>query len=339
MNAGQRSARQLVSRSGRPATSSICESCRRFASAAAPVEAPAPDATIPPVVKDTAPQEAYQVSAGLLLSRPPVLTRDLHPFEKAFYLYQRRLNERLALGFTRYFYYPKNTPGDIEWKRKIKLRKTIPREIGNYNAYINGWNDEALTGAKESEPDHQREAIFKDADDVGITGPEELNKKEPLEMPQSRLTEADKLEDRTSLNRKLSRTLYLLVRERNGEWRFPQDQLKGKEPLQWAAERLMVQTGGINMNTWLVANHPVGHFEETWSTKDPKRQEVERNGQKLQQIGEKVFFMRARIMAGQADLAAGALGFTEFKWLTKEEIEKRVREYYWRSVRDMLASR
>lgn len=250
MIAGQRSARQLVSRSGRlggkthsmgahanpiagrPATSSICESCRRFASAAAPAEAPAPNATIPPVVEASAPQEAYRVSAGVLLSRPPVLTRDLHPFEKSLYLYQRRLNERLALPFTRYFYYPTNTPGDIEWKRKIRQRKTIPRELGNYNPWKDGWNDELLVGAKESEPDHQRETLYKDADDVGSTGPEELTKKEPIEKPQSRITLADKFNDRKSLDRKLSRTLYLLVRDGN-EWRFPQDRLKGKEPLQW----------------------------------------------------------------------------------------------------------
>ena len=110
------------------------------------------------------PNLAYQLRAGIVLSRPPLITRDLHPFEKAFYLYQRRLNERLAIPFTRYFYYRKNTPPAIEFKRKIKERKTPARDIGFYDAYgPDAWHDELLMGAPESEPEHQMEALLKDA--------------------------------------------------------------------------------------------------------------------------------------------------------------------------------
>ncbi|RMZ83034.1 hypothetical protein DV738_g1374, partial [Chaetothyriales sp. CBS 135597] len=50
------------------------------------------------------------VKAGILLSRPPLLTPDTHPFEAAYHLYQRRLNERLVLPFTQYLYYKRGTP-------------------------------------------------------------------------------------------------------------------------------------------------------------------------------------------------------------------------------------
>lgn len=170
----------------------------------------------------------------MVLSRPPLLTRDLTPFEKAYFLYQRRLNERLALPFTRYFYYQKNTPADIEWKRKIKERKTPARDIGVYNAYGDeGWNDELLVGAKESEPEEQVEALLRDTEVLG-TGSEEEQavKREKVERPMPRVTEADKAGDVRSLNRALARTLYLVVKGGEGGWIFPSSRLVGKESLE-----------------------------------------------------------------------------------------------------------
>lgn len=256
MNASHRSARQLASKSGRlahapigpamlmspcrSAKDSICFSCRetisrrRFASAAAAVqEPPANDSHVPRVSQAAAPQQAYQVRAGVVLSRPPVITRDLHPFEKAFFIYQRRLNERLALSFTRYFYFKKDTPSDIEWKRKQKQRLTAARDIGVYRAHgKEGWADELLIDAQESEPDFQRESLLKDMEVEGATGTGQGGKKaDVIERPSSRVTEADKAWDQKSLNRMLQRTLYLLVKDGSGRWTFPQDRLIGRENL------------------------------------------------------------------------------------------------------------
>jgi large subunit ribosomal protein L46 len=163
----------------------------------------------------------------------PLLTRELTSFEKAFYFYQRRMNERLAMPFTRYFYFKKDTPADIEWKRKIKDRQTAARDIGVYNAYSEeSWNDELLVGAKESETEHQVEALLKDAEVPGVGGSERgESKTEVVERPMSRVTEADKKGDERSLERKLDRTLYLLVQEAQGRWRFPAANLVGRESL------------------------------------------------------------------------------------------------------------
>jgi large subunit ribosomal protein L46 len=116
------------------------------------------------------------------------------------------LNERLALPFTRYFYYKKGTPGDREWKRKMLLRKTPARDVGVYNAYSeSGWNDEVLVNDKTSEPESQVEALIRDAE--GTDG------------------------EAGAKNRLLDRTLYLLVKNKNGVWRFPEDEIKGPEGL------------------------------------------------------------------------------------------------------------
>lgn len=223
---------------------SVCRSCRESisrktnsyatAAAAAAVQSSsseAPAQHIPPVAQSS-PSTSYAINASVVLSRPPLLTRDLHPFESAFFLYQKRLNERLALPFTRYFYFKKRTPADLEWKRKMKQRLTPARDIGKYNAYNDErWNDEVLVGAKEGELQWQVDRLLEDAASDGRSAGEEVDKgmkkveREVFEKPPSRWTEADEKNDTKSLSRALTRTLYLLVKNKEGKWEFPKDRL------------------------------------------------------------------------------------------------------------------
>jgi len=280
----------------------------------------------------------YQLQAGVVLSRPPQITRDLHPFEKAFFLYQKRLNERLALPFTRYFYFRKGTPADVDWKRKVKTRLTAARDIGVYNPYKKeGWNDEVLAGTMESEPDHQVDALLKDSIMVvpkkGEAIPDDFVPTiEESMRPAPRITEADKVNDQKSLNRLLQRTLYLVVQDEQNKWRFPTDGLINRETFYQAAERVLVQAAGVNMNTWVVGHVPIGHEELNY--KEPVTQS---DGE--HQLGIKTFFMKARIMGGQADLKNGSLGLKDFKWLAKEEIPSVVSPRYFSVIRSMLADR
>ena len=84
------------------------------------------------------------------------------------------------------------------------------------------------------------------------------------------------------------------------------------------------------MNTWVVGNAPVGHHTHTFP-KSILDSETKREG-----LGEKTFFMRARIMAGMPNLAGNGLGFTDCKWLAKEEVRGEVNPSYWRSIKNML---
>lgn len=200
------------------------------------------------------PRKAYKVLASPVLSRPALLTRELTSFEKAFYLYQKRLNERLALPFTQYFYYSKKTPGIAEWKRKKPARKAAAKDIGVYTAYGDeAWNDELLVADKTSEPANQVEALIRDAEGkeiveaklVGdaeggeaVTGDAKQGEGQRKEVgegtvprPAPRMTDADKANDMKSLSRKLDRSLYLLVKSKDGRWRFPEDRVYGRENL------------------------------------------------------------------------------------------------------------
>jgi large subunit ribosomal protein L46 len=217
----------------------------------------------------------------------------------------------------------------------------------------------------------EEETVETEADDIDVVTGESVRKTEKkivIPRPLPRDTEADRTNDYKSLNRKLDRSLYLLIKRKDGQWRFPEDRLYGRENLHQvrdalalqprltfptntlftpqAAERILIQAGGINMNTWVIANHPVGHFVARFAqpilnkilpnrrvqTSPPEAFEQE-------EYGERVFFMKTRIMTGQLNLAKNEYGDEEFQWLTKEEIVGRVSEDYWHQVRNMLAER
>lgn len=123
----------------------------------------------------------------------------------------------------------------LDFRKKIKERKTVARDIGVYDAYSReaGWNDELLMGAVESDPEHQKDAILNDEfvekrEGSTDTALEQLRAKT---RPQSRITEADKSGDDKSLDRMLQRTLYLLVKNSNDLWTFPTASVDGKESL------------------------------------------------------------------------------------------------------------
>ncbi|KAJ5239190.1 hypothetical protein N7468_003809 [Penicillium chermesinum] len=335
MSTGSNGARRIASLLRPRFDAAVCRSCqetigrRNYASAAAePTTTSSDPSSTSPVV-----QPAYTINAGVVLSRPPVITRDLEPFEKAFYLYQKRLNERQALPFTKYFYFKRGTPLDEDWKKKIQERQTPARDIGKYNAYApDAWNDELLLGAKEAEPEYQVEMLVRDAESTANATSQDTSKKEEIPRPHPRVTEADKKGDQKSLNRLLSRTLYLLVQSKGGQWRFPQSQIATGETLRQAAERTLFESAGKNMNTWMVGYHPFGHF-----VRNIKPRANSKTG--AENLGEKTFFLKSRIMAGQADLSANLHNLADFKWLSKEEISKFVHPQYYSQIKNMLADR
>ena len=82
------------------------------------------------------------------------------------------------------------------------------------------------------------------------------------------------------------------------------------------------------MNTWFVGNVPIGHrvhkFPATYKG-DGKN--------------EKIFFMKARIMTGQANLQNNKHNLEDFMWLSKEEIPQYAGPHYYADIVDMLVAR
>ncbi|KIV83678.1 hypothetical protein PV11_05680 [Exophiala sideris] len=366
-------ARRLLTRSGFSSQNHICRSCRQAlsqkrhastATAKATVEAP-PITQLSPSGPEASPasQPIYSIKAGVVVSRPPLITPDPHPFETAYYLYQRRLNERLVLPFTQYFYYRRGTPAFEQWRNKRRERGgAAARDIGKYNAYTEeSWNDEALVGDESGVP----EKIVKDLVAEEGRAEEFTGAGDPTFAGLRRKTEADEKNDQRSLERSLQRTLYLLVKNKKIStqqdeselWRFPSGTITGFEGLKEAAQRILFSSLGANMNTFFVGNHPVGHYvqkfaspipraarpptttqKEKASKDTPLKQDLAAEGSMVD--GEKTFFMKARIMAGQADMGVAQQSgeIEDFKWLSKDEVEKVVHPDYWVRVKNMLVA-
>ena len=87
------------------------------------------------------------------------------------------------------------------------------------------------------------------------------------------------------------------------------------------------------MNTWVVGNIPIGHQVYNYSQGISN----EKKGSVLR--GEKIFFMKARILAGQANLKDNQLGVKDFQWLAKEEIQKVFHPRDWNAVKNILPER
>ncbi|KAK4218105.1 39S mitochondrial ribosomal protein L46-domain-containing protein [Rhypophila decipiens] len=346
-----------TSKAGFRASAAICSQCRksqqhirqpfgprRFysseATAAATTSAQQPD---PPIVDAFDPSTAdapirYRIKSGIILTRPPLLTQTPTPFESAFYLYQKRLNERLQARFRPAMYFKKDTAPELEWKIKLKERRGVPgKDIGRYNPHGRmAWNDEVLVGSTTSSPEHIMEKLLLDAEqrvsDDGEVLPDE--DRVPVERPMPRRTEADEKNDVKRLDRALDQTLYLVVKKGEGEgasWQFPSGVVPTEEALHETAARVLAESAGVNMNTWVVGRVPVAHL-----VKEPVPAE---DGKSEEKRGEKVFFLKGRIMAGQADLTGNKHELTDFKWLTKDELKETLPSDYFWSIRNMLELR
>lgn len=231
-----------------PAAAAAFSAPRRFYSAEASAAATATATTTtttttlppphPPVTTSTGTHAAtstssqiYRVKSGVILTRPPLLTRDLTPFEESFYFYQKRLNERLTAPFRKDFYFKKDTAADLDWRIKLKERHGVPaKDIGRYNPRGRmAWNDEVLVGSQTSSRKHMVEKLLADAEMRVSEDGEEIPAEDrvPVEKPMPRRTEADEKGDVKRLDRALDKTLYLVVKkkaEKEGEeakWMFP----------------------------------------------------------------------------------------------------------------------
>ncbi|KAK1828463.1 39S mitochondrial ribosomal protein L46-domain-containing protein [Podospora conica] len=302
----------------------------------------------------------YRIKAGLILSRPPLLTRTPTTFESAFYLYQKRLNERLAAPFRAALYFPKDTARSLDWRIKARERHGVAaKDIGRYNPRGRlGWNDEVLVGSTTSTPEYIVDRLLTDAEVRVSEDGEEMSAEDrvPVERPMARRSKADEEGDVRRLDRRMDETLYLVVKSGEGEearWGFPAGNVTTSEALHQTAKRVLAESAGVNMNTWIVGRVPIAHhvteFEEAQEEAAPvkeaapaeeKAAEDEKESDESRFAGEKIFYLKGRIMAGQVDLKGNKYGYTDFKWVNKDELRETLYPTgYWKSVRNMVELR
>lgn len=129
-------------------------------------------------------------------------------------------------------------------------------------------------------------------------------------QPASRITEADKKNDRRSMERRLQDSLFLIVKRNRSDhaWQFPQGRWQGeeKEPsLRTVAERVIDRAVGKTQR-WFVSNAPIGHFiyEYPSAVKDKRKA-----------FGAKIFYYRAQWIAGNIKLETKF--YKDYAWIAR----------------------
>ncbi|NXD14951.1 RM46 protein, partial [Nothocercus nigrocapillus] len=141
-----------------------------------------------------------------------------------------------------------------------------------------------------------------------------------------RITDADKNNIRTSLDRKLDRNLMLLVKQKIGNqelWLLPQAEWQPGETLRSTAERAMAALLGDHIQAKFLGNAPYGHYKY----KFPRAIRTEDN------VGAKVFFFKAFLQSN--DLSQAELK-EDFLWVTKDELGGYLKSEYLKKVNRFL---
>nr|XP_020637382.1 39S ribosomal protein L46, mitochondrial [Pogona vitticeps] len=128
--------------------------------------------------------------------------------------------------------------------------------------------------------------------------------------PAPRITDADKNNDRTSLNRKLDQNLLLLVKHNFGDqtvWLLPQTEWEAGETLRETAERGLATLSGNPLQAKFLGNAPCGFYKY----KFPKALRAEGF------LGGKVFFFKAFLQGSHWPLAREKV---DYVWVSKEEL-------------------
>lgn len=247
------------------------------------------------------------IQSTLLLLRTPVITADLPEFQKQYYRYQNELWKRLMWTFPKWFYYREGTLSEQKF-----------REL-NLNPVYNNPNLEFVGGRPEIR--QQRDRRFKQELSLPKTylenaGEEDNAQSESLArkiVPNSRTTKADEAKDLTSLERALSRTLYLVVSQDKGKtWKLPSFANNGA-PLHTAAEEGLYSIGGDQINYFNVSKKPC-HVRNDANSKE--------------------FFIKLHILSGDFNDQQPEV---KHLWLTKEEVGQHLDQKYYEDIAHLLS--
>ncbi|KAL7662622.1 Large ribosomal subunit protein mL46 [[Candida] zeylanoides] len=263
---------------------------------------------------------APAVASTLVLSRNPVITAAPPRFEAQYYRYQNELWKRLMWTFPSWFYYRKGT-----------ISEQAFREL-NPGPVYNNPNIEFPRGRPEVV--HQRDRRFKQeirlpktykaaeaAETAGAEGAAAAEAAAAASddmsrqvVPNARTTAADAANDRTSLERKLDRTLYLAVRPQGGQWQLPTfGETSEVKALHTMAEEGLHALGGDQINYFNVSRTPC---------------HVYRDGERRQ------YLIKSHILSGKFVPQHGE----EFEWLTKEELGEALEGGFYHDVKHLLSN-
>lgn len=135
--------------------------------------------------------------------------------------------------------------------------------------------------------------------------------------PAPRETEADRIGDIRTLDRKLKTRVFLAVQE-NNKWAFPCAVAEENETLLDAAKRATAESVGTDLVLYCPSNCPMAVDTVVYSEEEQNKKE--NSGF----IGQKVFYFR--IQRHEGDVEEHAMSVDDFAWLDKDEMTQKVKE-------------
>ncbi|KAJ1834405.1 hypothetical protein LPJ63_001994 [Coemansia sp. RSA 2711] len=234
------------------------------------------------------------VRAAMVVQRDPIVIQQATGFEAAADQYFQWLEYRSAEKFPRDFYFKPGSSAERNWAALEEQRAAE-------------WYFDMASKPAEKREEKVKQPEGEEEEDEQL-GRERSTQQQTVAV-QPRTTKADAADDLQSLERRLDRTLYLVVRNSAGQWEFPQGTVQSDELLAQAARRSLRDACGSGMSVWTVGKGPIGHKDS-------------------------LFFVKAHILSGQAAKAQAA----DFKWVTREELETVVAADYWATVKDLLST-
>ncbi|KAL3233890.1 Large ribosomal subunit protein mL46 [Nakaseomyces bracarensis] len=248
------------------------------------------------------------IRVGMVLSRVPLVSPELTEMERKYYKYMSELERRLMWTFPAYFYFKKGT---------LSEHRFYAAQKGPISKQEGVWFPKGVPDIKHGRERSMKQNIVlpKNKSELQDGASEGDDISRPI-APNSIITKADESGDVLSLERQLRRTLYLLVKDNEGSWRFPNFDLGEEKSLHTAAESGIREVGGENLNTWTVSRTPAAVLK-----KDENNLE---------------FLIKSHILMGNFEIQ-NKKSISDYAWLTKDEIKEKVDKEYYKNTEFLLS--
>ncbi|KAG7191840.1 54S ribosomal protein L17 mitochondrial [Scheffersomyces spartinae] len=251
------------------------------------------------------------VSSTLLISRTPIISEELTAFESQYYKYNNELWKRLMWTFPKWYYYKDGTISEQMFKElnPAPVFNNPNVDFPNGRPEIRQGRDRRFKQELKLPKTYSTEV--ERADETAAESSDNLSRKI---VPNSRITKADETKDLTSLERKLARTLYLVISLDGNKWSLPNFEMSREEkvPLHKLAETGFQSIGGETVNYYNVSNTPC-HLHHSENKKE--------------------YFIKSHILAGKF---APVDNSTKFMWLAKEELQEYLEGAYYEDVKHLF---
>ncbi|XP_064632831.1 large ribosomal subunit protein mL46-like [Lineus longissimus] len=228
--------------------------------------------------------EKWHLCSAVCLERSPVLTPPMTDIETQYFNHLQTLEREYSVL------------SDHELRHKKDLERAEKKKKGE---------------------DDDVEQNIQTALDVEDVWEQELQEFKPV----SRITEADKTDNRKSTERKLDQKLMLLVKQKLGEqthWVFPQRQRGDESSLREVAEKSLSLCGD-DLKAAFLGNSPCGFLKYKYG------KDIDGH------IGAKVFFFKAYHDSGDVKPAKSE-SIQDHLWVTKAELKDYVSEGYIKEI-------